>query len=112
MSSPADLREIALSLPDTSEKAAWGMPTFRVRGKIFASLSDPHGPGVKISPEERAELVAAEPEKFTWTTHDEKFGFMRLRLDALDREELAEILTDAWRRAAPKTLVRGFDAED
>lgn len=109
MSTDEDLRAIALSLPDTSEKLAWGMPTFRVREKIFASLSPRHGPGVKISQEERAELVAAEPAKFTWTPHDEKFGFMRLNLDAIDREELAEVVTDAWRRTAPKTLLRRFD---
>ena len=110
MSTDEDLREAALSLPETAEKLAWGMPTFRVREKIFASLSPRHGPGVKISQEERSELVAADPAKFTWTSHDEKFGFMRLHLEAIDREELTEIITDAWRRTAPRALLRQFDA--
>lgn len=36
------LRRICLALPDTSEKIAWGEPTWRVRGKLFAQLDDHH----------------------------------------------------------------------
>ncbi len=57
-----DVRRIALSLPDSSEKPAWGMPTFRVGGKIFAALADDDASiGVKCPKEDRAELIAAEP---------------------------------------------------
>lgn len=107
MSTDDDFRETALSLPETSEKAAWGMPTFRVRGKIFASLSPSHGPGVKISREERAGLASSEPDKFYWAGHDENFEMMRLHLDAIDKDELRELLTDAWRLVAgPKLASR------
>jgi len=54
VSTDEDLRQLAMSLPETSEQAAWGMPTFRVRNRIFASLSPAHGPGIKISRDERA----------------------------------------------------------
>ncbi|MQA88331.1 MAG: hypothetical protein GEV03_27875 [Streptosporangiales bacterium] len=40
MATVEEVRRIALSLPETEERLAWGMPTFRVRGKIFCSLSD------------------------------------------------------------------------
>jgi predicted DNA-binding protein (MmcQ/YjbR family) len=36
------LRAICLALPDTTEKIAWGEPTWRVRGKLFAQLDDHH----------------------------------------------------------------------
>ena len=36
------LRRICLALPDTAEKLAWGEPTWRVRGKLFAQLDDHH----------------------------------------------------------------------
>jgi len=36
------LRAICLALPDTTEKLAWGEPTWRVRGKLFAQLDDHH----------------------------------------------------------------------
>ncbi|MFV5995525.1 MmcQ/YjbR family DNA-binding protein, partial [Streptomyces sp. NPDC056231] len=40
MTTADDVRMIALALPDTAEKLAWGQPTFRVAGKIFAALGD------------------------------------------------------------------------
>lgn len=109
MSTVDDLRELALALPESSERRTWGMPTFRVRDKIFASIHPQHGAGVKISREERGELAAAEPAKFYWTAHDEKFSMMRLHLAVIARDELAELVTDAWRFTAPKSLVDRFE---
>ncbi|MEU6311417.1 MmcQ/YjbR family DNA-binding protein [Streptomyces sp. NPDC047014] len=102
-----DVRRIALSLPDSTEKPAWGMPTFRVGGKIFASLADDDTSiGVKCPKEERAELIAAEPEKFfVRPGHDDNYAWIRVRLAALrDTAELRSILADSWRQAAPKRL--------
>lgn len=112
-----DVRKIALSLPDSSEKLAWGMPTFRVGGgangksgkggKIFAALADDDTSiGVKCPQEDRAELIAAEPEKFFIRPgHDDNYAWLRVRLAAVeDTVELRSILTDSWRQAAPKRL--------
>lgn len=104
VSTAEDFRAIALSLPETCEQTAWNMPTFRVRGKIFAALNPEHGPGIRAAPELRAELVAADPAKFYWTPHDERSHFMRLQVAAIDRAELRELLTDAWRAVAGPTL--------
>ncbi|MET8725904.1 MmcQ/YjbR family DNA-binding protein [Streptomyces parvus] len=103
----ADVRSAALSLPDTTEKLAWGQPTFRVAGKIFASLGDDEASmGVKCPREDRAELIAAEPEKFFIREgHDDHYAWMRVRLAALeDRGELTAILVDSWRQVAPRRL--------
>lgn len=102
----ADVRSAALSLPDTTEKLAWGQPTFRVAGKIFASLGDETAMGVKCPREDRAELIAAEPEKFFIREgHDDHYAWMRVRLSALEDEaELAAILADSWRQVAPRRL--------
>ncbi|MEV7110688.1 MmcQ/YjbR family DNA-binding protein [Streptomyces anulatus] len=103
----ADVRSAALSLPDTTEKLAWGQPTFRVAGKIFASLGDDEtAMGVKCPREDRAQLIAAEPEKFFIREgHDDHYAWMRVRLSALeDEDELAAILADSWRQAAPRRL--------
>ncbi|NJQ03830.1 MmcQ/YjbR family DNA-binding protein [Streptomyces zingiberis] len=102
-----DVRRIALSLPEVEEKLAWGMPTFRVRNKIFVSVADDDGSiGVKCPVEDRAELIAAEPEKFFLREgHDDAYAWLRVRLAALDdEEELRAILLDSWRQAAPRTL--------
>ncbi|MFJ9113360.1 MmcQ/YjbR family DNA-binding protein [Streptomyces sp. NPDC102283] len=103
----ADVRSAALSLPDTTEKLAWGQPTFRVAGKIFASLGDDESAmGVKCPREDRAELIAAEPEKFFIREgHDDHYAWMRVRLSVLeDAGELAAILADSWRQVAPRRL--------
>lgn len=106
-----DVRRIALSLPETSEKLAWGAPTFRVRGKIFAALSDDDASiGVKCPIEDRAELIAAEPEKFFLRPgHDDNYAWLQVRLVALENEEeLRAILLDSWRQAAPRTVAAAF----
>ncbi|MCP3753782.1 MmcQ/YjbR family DNA-binding protein [Streptomyces sp. TBY4] len=118
-----DVRRIALSLPGSSEKLAWGMPTFRVggaangksgtggssgnSGKIFAALADDDTSiGVKCPREDREELIAAEPEKFFIRPgHDDNYAWLRVRLAAVeDAAELRSILTDSWCQAAPKRL--------
>ncbi|MGW7332757.1 MmcQ/YjbR family DNA-binding protein [Streptomyces sp. NPDC054840] len=103
-----DVRMIALSLPDSSEKLAWGMPTFRVGGKIFVSLADDDTSiGVKCPKEERAELIASEPEKFFLRAgHDDNYAWIRVRLAAVrNATELRSILTDSWLQAAPQRLI-------
>ncbi|AXE23905.1 MmcQ/YjbR family DNA-binding protein [Streptomyces globosus] len=102
-----DVRTVALSLPDSSEKPAWGMPAFRVGGRIFAALGDDDASmGVKCPREDRAELIAAEPEKFFLRAgHDDGYTWLRVRLGAVeDVAELRAILADSWLQAAPRRL--------
>ncbi|WP_166024563.1 MmcQ/YjbR family DNA-binding protein [Streptomyces chilikensis] len=101
-----DVRRIALSLPDTAEKTAWNMPTFRVAGKMFATLpEDETSCAVRCPKEDRDELVLAEPGKFWVADHEASFAWIRVRLAALDDEgELRDILADSWRQAAPARL--------
>lgn len=104
-----DVRRIALSLPDTTEKTAWNMPTFRVAGKMFATLpEDETSIAVRCPKEERDELVLAEPGKFWIAGHEAQFAWVRARLAALeDDDELRDILADSWRQAAPSRLLDG-----
>jgi len=55
-------------------------------------------------------LIAADPEKFFTEPHYNGFPAVLVRLPAIDDEELAELLTDAWRCLAPRALVKAFDA--
>ncbi|MCT9139927.1 MmcQ/YjbR family DNA-binding protein [Streptomyces violarus] len=101
------VRRIALSLPDTTEKIAWSMPTFRVAGKMFATLPEEEtSVAVRCPKVERDELVLAEPKKFWIADHEASFAWVRARLDALEDEgELRIILADSWRQAAPNRLL-------
>ncbi|MEV5242866.1 MmcQ/YjbR family DNA-binding protein [Streptomyces cinnamoneus] len=110
-----DVRTIALSLPETSEKLAWGMPTFRVGGKIFASLADDDASmGVKCPQRDRAGLIASEPRKFFIRTgHDDRYAWLRVRLAAVeDTAELRVILEDSWRQTAPRNLTEAHPRPD
>ncbi|KND44591.1 MULTISPECIES: MmcQ/YjbR family DNA-binding protein [Streptomyces] len=102
-----DVRRAALALPDTTEKVAWNMPTFRVAGKMFATLpEDETSMAVRCPKEERDELVLAEPGKFWIADHEAGFAWVRVRLSALEDEpELRDILADSWRQAAPTGLL-------
>ncbi|MER5467309.1 MmcQ/YjbR family DNA-binding protein [Streptomyces sp. NPDC002935] len=102
-----DVRRIALSLPDTTEKIAWSMPTFRVAGKMFATLPETETSiAVRCPKVERDELVLAEPGKFWIADHEAGFAWVRARLSALeDDDELRDILADSWRQAAPPRLI-------
>ncbi|MFF8946829.1 MmcQ/YjbR family DNA-binding protein [Streptomyces sp. NPDC014864] len=107
-----DVRRIALSLPDTTEKLAWNMPTFRVAGKMFATLPEEETSlAVRCPKEERDELVRAEPGKFWVAGHEAHFAWVRARLAALeDEDELRDILADSWRQAAPPRLLETYPA--
>lgn len=102
-----DVRRVALSLPDSTEKVAWSMPTFRVAGKMFATLpEDETSMAVRCPKVERDELVLAEPGKFWIADHEAGFAWVRVRLSALEDEaELRDVLADSWRQAAPTKLL-------
>ncbi|MFD9885678.1 MmcQ/YjbR family DNA-binding protein [Streptomyces alboflavus] len=101
-----DVRRTALALPDTTEKLAWSMPTFRVAGKMFVTLPEEETSiAVRCPKLERDELVLAEPDKFWIADHEAGFAWVRVRLKAIDQEELSDILADSWRQAAPPRLL-------
>ncbi|MEU3356006.1 MmcQ/YjbR family DNA-binding protein [Streptomyces sp. NPDC037389] len=107
-----DIRRIALSLPETVEKEAWSMPTFRVAGKMYITIPDDQTSfAVRCPRHERSELIAAEPEKFWVPPHEASSSWVRVRLAALEgMDELRDILVDSWKQAAPERLLETLPA--
>jgi hypothetical protein len=106
------LRELALSLPGAEERETWGHPTFRVRGKIFATMyegDDGAVATVKASPEEQTVLLAADPATFGVASHVGRYGWTTVRLERVDPDEMRELVVEAWRQTAPKRAVAAFD---
>ena len=107
--SPADFRRIALNMPEASESSHMNHPDFRIGGKIFATLGYPdkdHGM-VVLPPEEQARLLQSDPKVFSrakgaWGLR----GSTCVRLEGIDRAALQEVMTIAWRRIAPKRLLK------
>lgn len=92
----------------------------RVRGKLVSYLagndrSRPDDAGaeefavVRIDYAERAALVQQDPDTFIVTPHYQNYPGVIVRLATVDDAQLRELLTEAWRRVAPKRLVRELD---
>jgi hypothetical protein len=105
-------RRLLLALPEVEEGTGYGRPAWRVRGKFFAGLRDEGTIAVlKVDRGEKQLLMEAEPEIFFETPHYEGWGYFLVRLAAIPEDELAEVVEDAWRLAAPKRLVKARDEE-
>ena len=113
MATAEHLREIALSLPDATEKAMHGTPAFYVKTKFFTKLThDGRGAVVHVdSLEEKDALLAAEPVKLTTTPHYDGYRMVLVVLAKVTKRELREFVTESWRLRAPKKLLAAFDAQ-
>jgi hypothetical protein len=122
----SDVRRIALSLPEVTEETDHPF-AFAVRaGKkdkgfvwAWAERVTPGKPRVH-NPDvlavrvanlgEKELLLASDADKFFTEPHYNGFPAVLVRLAAVEVDELAELVTDAWRCQAPKKLVKEFDA--
>ena len=105
------VRKLALALPGTVEKETWETPTFRVRNKIFAMLAESGREiWIKSTHDEQRALTQMDPETFSVPPYVGPSGWIGARLATVDRDELAELLTEAWRLTAGKRAVDAFDA--
>ena len=110
VATPDDVRELALGLPETAEKPSYGTPGFRVRDRLFARLhQDGESLVLRVDMDEREALAQAEPEKFFWTPHYDRHPWIQVRLAAVDRNELGELLRDSWRLRAPPAVLRRLE---
>ncbi|MFI5719144.1 MmcQ/YjbR family DNA-binding protein [Nocardia sp. NPDC051750] len=110
------LRELCIALPETSERLSHGEPTWFVRGKkTFVTYSDHHhddrlGFWCAAPPGAQEALVAAEPDRFFRPPYVGHRGWLGIYLDVpVDWSEIGEIVIDAYRAVAPKTLVARLD---
>ncbi|MBL0748031.1 MmcQ/YjbR family DNA-binding protein [Nocardioides baculatus] len=126
---PEDIDEICGSLPETELGTSWGdRPTWKVprgeKGKGFVLYRMPHK--TAVDPEtgemyddvvvvhtptevEKNALVADESTPFFTIDHFKGYSAVLVRqsrLGEISRQELVEVITDAWAAKAPKKLVR------
>ncbi|MGZ4432303.1 MAG: MmcQ/YjbR family DNA-binding protein [Trebonia sp.] len=106
MVTAADVRTVAMSLPRTSEHLIHDHIKFRVGKIVYVAISpDESTMGFGFPKEERAALIAAEPDKFAMPRlSDQRFHWVHARMAALSREEMRELVTDAWRMVVPKKV--------
>ncbi len=113
----ARLRALCLALPEVTEKVSHGEPTWFVRGKkVFVCFADHHhhdrlGFWCAALTEERDGLVGRDPERFFVPPYVGGRGWLGVYLDGPqpDWEEIDELVRDAYRLIAPKTLATRLD---
>jgi hypothetical protein len=122
------LRAICLALPETTEKTAWGEPTWQVGGKLFAQLDNHHHGADHLAVwmpaplGEQESLIFLDPERFFRPPYVGQRGWVGARIDrrpdwslvtALVKQAYREVapprLRAAVASAAPRVLKRGRD---
>jgi len=112
MATEDDLRAVAMSLPYVEEQPSYGKrPSWRVAGKGFVGIWKDETSAVFVAEDvaEKAALLASEPEKFFTTSHYGNSARLLVRLDAVDVQQLRELVTESWRQQAPDDVLATFD---
>jgi hypothetical protein len=101
-----DIRAVTQGLPRSEEHLVHDRVKFRIRSLVYAAVSqDETLMGFAFPKEERAALIASEPEKFLMPVKsDERFNWVRVRLAEIDEVELRELVVEAWRMCVPKFI--------
>ena len=109
-----DVREVVRDLPRSYEVLVGGRVKFRVGRIVYLSFSrDEKVMGFAFPKEERDWLVGGSPEKFMQPSGgDLRYHWVLARLDALDLEEMRELVLDAWRFVVPKRLAAHYRIAD
>ena len=106
-----DARAVVATLPRSYEAVVRDDVRFRVGRIVYASFyEDDTIMGFAFPREEREALVASEPDKFLMPRpSDMRYRWVCVRLDAIDVDELRELLTDAWRMCVPKKVAAAYE---
>jgi predicted DNA-binding protein (MmcQ/YjbR family) len=109
------VRKLCLAFPETSEKLAWGHPTFRVRDKIFATIGvGEDGKRVTMTtkpPPGEQEALLAEGEPFFFPKYVGVRGWIGFAVNSkTDWKLVAELIEDSYREIASKRVVAQLDA--
>lgn len=106
-----DARRFALSLPETTEAPHFDKQSFRVGGKIFATVpADGDHLHVFVEEHETRAAVAEQPQACEELWWGRKLVGVRVTLSAADPQLVCELLDGAWRLRAPKRVEAQFDA--
>jgi hypothetical protein len=101
-----DVRAWAMALPRTEEHLIRDYVKFRVGRIVYATISpDETILGFGFPMQERAALIAAEPDRFLLERpSDARYNWIDARIATLTQAEAREFVTDAWRMVVPKRL--------
>jgi hypothetical protein len=105
------VRQIGLELTGVQEKTAYGMPALKINGKLLAPIPanrsvEPHSLVVRISFEDREELLAADPKVYYLTEHYVDYDAVLVRFSCVTPEVLKDLLRTACKYVIRNSGVR------
>jgi hypothetical protein len=101
-----EVRTLALGLPEAEEKPHFDRASFRVRGKIFATLSgDGDSVVLKLALPVQESALQSWPEAVILPKHWSRHGWTQLQLAAIPAAEMSDLVRHAWRQVVPKALI-------
>jgi hypothetical protein len=124
MATWGDVRAIALGLPETSETTSRDHVAWIVKDKFFVwerplrktdleALGEgaPQGPILGARTEHlgaKEAFIQSDPDVFFTTPHFDGYPAVLIQLDNIAREDLREVIVEAWLARAPKKLVKEY----
>jgi hypothetical protein len=102
----AEARRLALALPEAVEQDHHGKPSFRVTGKIYATVPDAEHMNVMLDEGGIVQAVQKLPRVCEEVWWGKRLAAVRVVLSAVDVEVLRGMLEEAWELKAPKRLLR------
>lgn len=107
-----DVRQLAITLPRSTEAFVRGRVKFRVGRIVYLAFSrDEQTMGFGFPKEWREALVEAEPEKFSLpSASDMRYHWAHVRLAAIDAEEMRDLVEGAWAMVVPKGVAAEYAA--
>src|SRR6266851_9679780 len=109
------VRKIGLALPGVEESTTYGSPALKVHGKLLACIAVHRSAelrplAVRVDFDDRAELLAADPDVYYVTDHYVGYSAVLVRLSRVNRDVLRDLLGMAYkfvtRKAAPRLPAR------
>jgi hypothetical protein len=105
------VRQIGLELPGVQESTAYGMPALKIDGKLLAAIPanrsvEPHSLVVRMSFEDREELLGADPNVYYLTEHYLGYDAVLVRLSCVTSEVLKDLLRTASKYVIRNSVVR------
>ncbi|OLT02586.1 hypothetical protein BJF90_29020 [Pseudonocardia sp. CNS-004] len=107
-----DVVAIAGALPEVEVSTSYGAPALKVKGKGFARLRTEAEGGLVLMcrlDEKEALLASGDPAFYT-TPHYDGYGAILVDLDRVQRDQLEELVEEAWRERAPVRVRKAYDA--
>jgi len=102
------IRKVALALENVEEATSYGTPAFKLGGTMIARLRDDIGAlVVRMSIEDRNELIAADPETYFIIDHYLEYPYILVRLSKVHPDAMRDLLRGASRSAAGESNARG-----